>query len=304
MKIWALGPFLLAGMSLSLAGSASDFNGDGTNDVGIFRAGSGLWSVQGITRAYLGSPGDAPVPGDYNCDGKAEIAVFRPASGLWSVKDWTRVYLGSAGDEPLGGLGGGNIWNILPGGISYSGNVGIGQGPAGAKLTLNSVSTVTDPQLTLCDFSTDYARLTLRNTRSDFFTLAAMPAVSPSDARLNIYYSGFGDMMSFAGDGNVDFGTGEHRAKLTVNGTVLLKAGAFNSASGYAGLYCHNQELYAIDGYGNVTLISPHDRDTGEWVFYSKNVKTGRVVKIDMERLVRMVEELTGEKFMVEEFEK
>ena len=58
--------------------------------------------------------------------------------------------------------------------------------------------------------------------------------------------------------------------------------------------------LYAQDGSGNQTVISPHDPVTGEWVFYSKNVKTGRVVEVNMEKLVKAVEKLTGETFMVE----
>jgi hypothetical protein len=42
---------------------------------------------------------------------------------------------------------------------------------------------------------------------------------------------------------------------------------------------------------------------TGEWIFFSKNIRTGRVVWVDMERLVKAVEKVTGEKFMVENFE-
>ena len=67
-----------------------------------------------------------------------------------------------------------------------------------------------------------------------------------------------------------------------------------------ARIYSDSGELFAKDGTGNVTQISPHDPETGEWVFYSKNVKTGRVVRVDMERLVKAVEKLTGEKFMIE----
>ncbi|MGH8015828.1 MAG: hypothetical protein ACREBV_06520 [Candidatus Zixiibacteriota bacterium] len=36
---------------------------------------------------------------------------------------------------------------------------------------------------------------------------------------------------------------------------------------------------------------------------YSKNTKTGRVVRVDMERLVKKIEELTGETFMMESWE-
>ena len=71
-----------------------------------------------------------------------------------------------------------------------------------------------------------------------------------------------------------------------------------------AGIYANDESsggplgMWAFDENGNNTLISPHDPQTGEWIFFSKNVKTGRVVRINMEKLVKKVEEITGEKFM------
>ncbi len=41
--------------------SSGDYNGDGTDDIGIFRDTSGLWAIRGITRCYFGGSGDAPV---------------------------------------------------------------------------------------------------------------------------------------------------------------------------------------------------------------------------------------------------
>jgi hypothetical protein len=67
-------------------------------------------------------------------------------------------------------------------------------------------------------------------------------------------------------------------------------------------IYSRSGEIFVHDGTFE-TQISPHDPETGEWIFYSKNVKTGRVVRIDMERLVKTVEKLTGETFMVEEMQ-
>lgn len=67
-----------------------------------------------------------------------------------------------------------------------------------------------------------------------------------------------------------------------------------------ARIYSSGGRLYADDSAGNQTIISPHDPETGEWIFYSKNVKTGKVVRVDMARLVKAVEKLTGETFMVE----
>ncbi len=112
---------------LSLGGTicAADFNGDGRDDVGIFRPASGLWAVRGVTRTYFGAAGDIPVPGDYNHNGRAEIAVYRPASGLWAIKGVSRVYFGSGNDIPLDG--GGGRWTPFSGGIYYTGGrAGIG----------------------------------------------------------------------------------------------------------------------------------------------------------------------------------
>jgi hypothetical protein len=67
-----------------------------------------------------------------------------------------------------------------------------------------------------------------------------------------------------------------------------------------ARIYASGGELFAQDGASNVTQISPHDPETGEWIFYSKNTKTGIVKRVNMEKLVKAVEELTGETFMVE----
>jgi Protein of unknown function (DUF1566) len=94
-------------MGLGTSSTASDFNGDGTNDIGIFRPDSGLWAIRGVTRVYFGSLNDNPIPGDYNGNGTDDIGLFRATSGLWAVKGVTRAYFGSSGDEPLGGGGGG-----------------------------------------------------------------------------------------------------------------------------------------------------------------------------------------------------
>jgi hypothetical protein len=68
-------------------------------------------------------------------------------------------------------------------------------------------------------------------------------------------------------------------------------------------IYSSSGELYVKDGAGNVTKISPHDQETGEWVYYSKNLKTGVVKQVNMEKLVNLVEKLTGEKLMIETME-
>ena len=53
-------------------------------------------------------------------------------------------------------------------------------------------------------------------------------------------------------------------------------------------------EAHVMDEAGNETLLSPHDLQTGEWIFYSRHSVTGRVLKVDMERIVKRLEEHFG----------
>lgn len=85
-----------------------DYDGDGTTDIGIFRASSGLWAIRDVTRVYFGGGGDLPESGDYDGDGTRDIGVFREDSGLWAVRGVTRVYFGSSGDRPVPGYYTGN----------------------------------------------------------------------------------------------------------------------------------------------------------------------------------------------------
>jgi hypothetical protein len=89
-----------------LTASAADFDGDGKDDIGIYRPSDGMWSIRDVTRAYLGNSTDIPVPGKYASAARADIAVFRPSQGLWAILDLTRAYLGQEGDVPMGGIGG------------------------------------------------------------------------------------------------------------------------------------------------------------------------------------------------------
>ncbi len=80
-----------------------DYDGDGRTDIGIFRGLSGLWAVRGVTRAYFGGGSDIPVPGDYAGSGRCDIGIFRPSAGLWAIRGQTRLYFGTSGDQPLPG---------------------------------------------------------------------------------------------------------------------------------------------------------------------------------------------------------
>ena len=61
-----------------------------------------------------------------------------------------------------------------------------------------------------------------------------------------------------------------------------------------------SSEVYVRDEAGNVTKISPHN-EAGEWEYYSVNKRTGKKVRVNMEKMIRKLEEFTGESFIESE---
>jgi hypothetical protein len=94
-----------------------DWNGDGLQDLGVFRLGTwhidsnGTRGWQGDDTSILyGVASDLPTPGDWNGDGKTDLGVFR--NGFWYLDtngkfgwqgDDTAIHFGVAGDIPVVG---------------------------------------------------------------------------------------------------------------------------------------------------------------------------------------------------------
>ena len=74
-------------------------------------------------------------------------------------------------------------------------------------------------------------------------------------------------------------------------------SGVTNRASLYSKDVSSSAELFVRDEAGNVTQISPHNTE-GEWVYYSENSITGKRFKVNMEKMIRKLEEITGESFI------
>jgi hypothetical protein len=77
-------------------------------------------------------------------------------------------------------------------------------------------------------------------------------------------------------------------------------SGVTDSAHIYAKDDAGSSEVYVRDEAGNVTKISPHN-DAGEWEYYSVNKNTGKKVRVNMEKMIRKLEEFTGETFIESE---
>ena len=60
--------------------SGSDFNGDGTTDLAVYRPATGEWFLRNQPTIVFGGPGHVPVAGDYNGDGTTDVAMYQPST--------------------------------------------------------------------------------------------------------------------------------------------------------------------------------------------------------------------------------
>jgi hypothetical protein len=70
----------------------SDFEGDGADDLVLYRPSNGSWSFRTSSTDFASGPNlffglssDKPVPGDYDGDGRIDMALYRPSNGIWYV---------------------------------------------------------------------------------------------------------------------------------------------------------------------------------------------------------------------------
>jgi len=65
-------------------------------------------------------------------------------------------------------------------------------------------------------------------------------------------------------------------------------------------LYSTAGELRVMDAAGNATLLSPHEKKTNFWIYDSVDTVTGKHLKIDMERMMKAINEKFGWNFVHE----
>ena len=98
---------------VTMHSNSSDFDGDGSNDVSVFRPSDNTWYVensQGFATQVFGNANDKLVSGDYDGDGKTDAAVFQNinGAGVWQVRrssdgGLTSAQFGFASDTPVRG---------------------------------------------------------------------------------------------------------------------------------------------------------------------------------------------------------
>jgi len=101
---------------------------------------------------------------------------------------------------------------------------------------------------------------------------------------------------------------GDDAACLYGHGYVALKSITNEPSMGdhYAGIYAKDDtsstwaNLWAVGTDGSETQISPHD-ENGDWIFHSVDRKRGKRTKINMIEVIRALEEVTGDQYILEE---
>jgi hypothetical protein len=150
--------------------------------------------------------------------------------------------------------------------------------------------------------------------------IKAFNTLAPGDPATNIRF--IRDVAFFGNDGAICFDTvNTERARITSGGDFQTSSGGSVQVGGTAArattagtnridifdgtapvgtlangvsFYSASGEANVMDAAGNATLLSPHDSETNEWIFRSKHTPTGKVLKIDVERLLKFVNDHFG----------
>jgi hypothetical protein len=224
MKALIVGVTILLSVGFGLSSPATDFTGDGKDDLAVFRPATGLWAVRGVTRIYFGVSGDIPAPGNYTGGSAAEFAIFRPDNGLWAIRGATRVYFGTEGDISLSEAGGGR-WNSRGDKIYYDrGYVGVGVAEPDSFLHVS-------PSIKVGTMAISSPFIYLQNSAGGvnalgLYSTARALYLGSGNTKLTLRTSGW-PRLTIDSAGRVGIGTQTPASKLAVRG--LSGTGSYNN---------------------------------------------------------------------------
>jgi len=121
------------------------------------------------------------------------------------------------------------------------------------------------------------------------------------------YYHFYADAFNKSGSGTTtvtnEYAFYDNGNKLSRFGAVILANQSSDPSivADSAHLFAKDDggvsHVYAQDEAGNQQKLASHNLDN-EWEYYSKNIKTGKVTRINMEKMIRDIEKLTGKTYI------
>ena len=134
---------------------------------------------------------------------------------------------------------------------------------------------------------------------------AAISINGAGDFRIGVNASGntvFTENVRITSDANIKIGGTAQRSSNDGTRQLVLFNGTapVGTLANGVSLYSTSGELRVMDAAGNATLLSPHDHDTNEWVYDSIDTRTGKRLHINMERMMKAINDHFGWDFVKE----
>ena len=103
--------------------------------------------------------------------------------------------------------------------------------------------------------------------------------------------------------GRAGFSTTSGVVQIAIASGAVPASAVANTVLLYAADSVGIAQLYVLDEGGQTTKLSPHNPLTGRWEYWSKNLNTGKVVKIRLEEFFKWFDKRFGTNFVQEWYE-